>query len=97
MSMQAKILLIDKNDVQLSIRQQCKLLGLLQRAKFLDHFFEKLRYKISVMFMLKYSHGTAWEGDDRDVILGSICCPDPFHPRYESRLQISRGLGQSPI
>ena len=44
--------------------------GFVQRAKILDHFFEKLRYKISVMFMLKFCHGTAWEGNGRDVIFG---------------------------
>ena len=27
--------------------------------------------------MLKFSHRTAWEGDDCDVIVGNISCPDP--------------------
>ncbi len=26
---------------------------------------------------LKCYHGTAWEGHDRDVILGSFFCPNP--------------------
>ena len=38
-----------------------------RRAKILNQFFEKLRYKISASFMLKLYHGTAWEGNDMTV------------------------------
>jgi len=57
---------------------------------------EKLRYKISINVMLKFSHRTAWEGDDCDVIVGNISCPN----LYPSNRRITSinipGLGVEP-
>jgi hypothetical protein len=36
--------------------------------------------------MLKLSHETAWEGDDRDVMLGDFVAQVSTNPRTESRL-----------
>ena len=44
---------------------------------------------------LKFTYGTAWEGDDRDLIQGSFLLPESL-PGIESGLQISRGMGQKP-
>ncbi len=46
--------------------------------------------------MLKFSHGTAGSGDDRDVIQGVESCPDLYFQYVESRRQILRGLEPAP-
>jgi hypothetical protein len=66
------------------------------RAKKSNQFFEKLRYKISVEFMLKYYHGAAWEGNDRDVISDNFYCPNPF-PRAMNHVSKYPGVwGRAP-
>jgi hypothetical protein len=52
------------------IQRDCNIAGVNARP-----FFKKLRYKILSEFLLKLSHGTAVDGNDRDVIQGDLCCP----------------------
>ena len=47
--------------------------------------------------MLTFRHDTAWEGDDRDVILGNFCCQDPYLDMNHVS-KYPRGLGtESPL